>query len=163
MFFRITSLLIASIALSSFASAQTSDATGGCPNRGVKQVDAQHQGSDQGESCGHGVGFSFGGVTYTPSDDQCPSAVTYIPPHWVQDPQTFKPCTDWTAANQFEITKTRYSCTGIGCGLFWLEGCCEPGDSEVVMIGTSYVEFRCRPCNDDEPVPLPSADSSSER
>ncbi len=138
----------------------------GCPDRGVRHVDAKSEGSDQGTSCSGGIPFSFNGTTYAASASLCPSNVTYTPPHKESDPSTFKYCTFWYAdGTTYNVTQQNYRCFAylpmFGCGTLGLGHCCEPdGPRVIVNVMPNFVEALCQPCSrsknaprDEDPVP----------
>lgn len=116
----------------------------GCPDRGVKLLAASEIASGLGVSCGKGIAFSFDGVHYQPSDDKCPRWLEYTPSRQVPDTQTVQEGLSYQFQNHVKVTKQEYACVGIGCGLLWLEGCCEAvGEEKVVNILDNWVPAVC--------------------
>lgn len=131
--------------------AQNGDAVpggAGCPNRGVKWVPPQWLGSDAGNTCNSGIGFTYNGVTYTAGDQRCPSQVEYVPGHFESDPATFKHCTYWYLSGTFQTKVTKYSCHGpfAGCGLLGLGWCCNEDSFQMGPKFRNYAENLCQPC-----------------
>ncbi len=132
-------LCLVAISTASSGSAQT---TFGCPDQNTMTTDAKSEGSDSGVSCGNGIGFTFGGVTYAPSNSKCPSSLTYTPPRELPSGQL----NGFMAVpnTPVEVTKQDYACTGIGCGILWLEGCCRrQGNENPVNTLSTFLLMPC--------------------
>ena len=143
--------LCAFLSCISLATAQRAPGGSSCPNRGTKWVDPRWVGSDQGVTCSGGIGFSFGGVTYTVADSRCPSSVDKIEGHFEADTNTYKYCTYWYQRGTYDVETTRYSCVfyipPFGCGTLGLGQCCEPsGAPRVTGTFPNFSEDRCIPC-----------------
>jgi len=116
----------------------------GCPDRGVRLLPASEIASGLGASCGKGIAFTFDGVHYKPSDDKCPRWLEYTPSRQVPDTQTVQEGLSYQFQNHVEVTKQEFRCVGIGCGLLWLEGCCEAvGEEKVVNILDNWAPAIC--------------------
>ena len=120
-----------------------------CPERGCKLVDTKENGSATFVSCGSGVGFTVGPVTYKPSEDMCPLWVETVPSHTETDNATVAPNKYTDNGETFDITRQNYKCSGMGCGLLWLSGCCRP-DGQPTVVNTLY---NCKELNCKEPRP----------
>jgi len=138
-------LRVSLIALAMFSplSAQGSNESAPCPNRGIKPEPAHTVGTDGGQPCSFGLSFVFQNVLISASEEKCPLALQIIPLRDIPDNDKEVDDTEAYVYGQVATKLQLYSCNG-GCGFLFLFSCCETNG--LLQDGSSVANYAQRTC-----------------